>query len=427
MGKGVGRKPVAHACAEKGRRRPGRWARRMARLPLRRALFAYVLLFTLAAVALVIGTCLLCESGKDRLIAEGWVRVVGEDGRIVLRTYKAFMDATALSTDGEELHYELVMSAEMDARYELLSVIEGFSLFVWPLVCMALAARAFYRRKLREPLNVLRAAALRIGENDLDFSIDYDAPDEMGRLCADFERMRARVLAHERALWREMEERRRQTAALSHDLRTPLTVLKGEAELLESGALPPERVRRTAETMRGHILRMERYVAGLNEMRRLEDMQPHRERMALGALAERLRETGALLAGQAGRAFALGADAPMAAVWADAQLVERVFDNLMQNALRYASERVEARLSLEDGRLVLTVRDDGRGFSQQALAHAADPFWSEDKTGAQGHLGLGLNISRGICERCGGALTLDNDARGGACVRADFGTCEKPE
>lgn len=423
MGKGVGGKPGVRVRRDRRQRRPGRWARWMMRLPLKRALFAYVLLFTLAAVALVIGTCLLCELGKDNLIAGGWVRVTGEDGRIMLRTYKGFMDATALSTDGVELHYELVMSADMDARYELLSVIEGCSLFIWPLVCMALAARAFYRRKLREPLNVLRTAALRIGENDLDFSIDYDAPDEMGRLCGDFERMRARVLEHERTLWREMEERRRQTAALSHDLRTPLTVLRGEAELLEGGALPPERVQRTAETMRGHILRMERYVAGLNEMRRLEEMQPRRERMVLGALAERLRETGALLAAQTGRSFALVADGPQTVVQADAQLVERVFDNAMQNALRYASSRVEAHLTAADGRLVLAVRDDGCGFSQQALAHAADPFWSEDKTGAQGHLGLGLNIARGICARCGGTLTLANDERGGALVCADFGAC----
>ena len=407
--------------AGKGERRPGRWARRMMRLPLRRALFVYVLLFTLAALGLILGTCLLCESAKDDLIAEGWVRVTGEDGRVVLRTYKGFVDATALSTDGEELHYELVMSADMDARYQMLSAIEGLGIFVWPLVCMALSARAFYRRKLREPLNELRAAALRIGENDLDFSIDYDAPDEMGRLCADFERMRASVLEHERALWREMEERRRQTAALSHDLRTPLTVLRGEAELLEGGTLPPERVQKMAETMRGHIQRMERYVAGLNEMRRLEDVQPRWESMALGALAERLRETGALLATQTDRAFVLAADEPQTIVQADGQLVERVFDNAMQNALRYASSRVEAKLTAAGGRLVLTVRDDGRGFSPQALAYAADPFWSEDKTGADGHLGLGLNIARGICARCGGGLTLANDARGGACVRADFG------
>lgn len=164
-------------------------------------------------------------------------------------------------------------------------------------------------------------------------------------------------------------------------------------------------------------------MAGLNEMRRLEDMQPRRERMALGALAERLRETGALLAAQTDRAFVLAADEPQTIVQADGQLAERVFDNAMQNALRYASSRVEAKLTAAGGHLVLTVRDNGRGFSPQALAHAADPFWSEDKTGADGHLGLGLNIARGICARCGGMLTLANDARGGACVRADFGPC----
>lgn len=425
MGKKVSGKPAAPRHTGKRQRRPGRWSRWIARLPLRRALFVYVLLFTLAALGLILGTGLLCEPVKDDLIAQSWVRIASDDGRVVLRTYKAFMNASALTLEGEELRYELVMSSDMDARYELLSMVEGFSLFVWPLLCMALAARAFYRRKLREPLGVLREAAQRIGENDLDFSIRYDAPDEMGRLCADFERMRAQVLEHERSLWRAMEERRKQTAALSHDLRTPLTVLKGEAELLEDGlsVMPQERARRTVSTMRGHILRMERYVEGLGEIRRLEDVQVRRERVALGALGARLQETGALLAAGQGKAFALEAEEPLSLVMADTQLVERVFDNLAANALRYACARVEATIAVREERLVLTVRDDGQGFSENALRHADEPFFSEEKTGAQGHLGLGLNIARVLCERCGGALALGNAPEGGACVTADFGPC----
>lgn len=425
MGKKVSGKPAAPRHTGKRQRRPGRWSRWIARLPLRRALFVYVLLFTLAALGLILGTGLLCEPAKDDLIAQSWVRIASDDGRVVLRTYKAFMNASALTLEGEELRYELVMSSDMDARYELLSMVEGFSLFVWPLLCMALAARAFYRRKLREPLGVLREAAQRIGENDLDFSIRYDAPDEMGRLCADFERMRAQVLEHERSLWRAMEERRKQTAALSHDLRTPLTVLKGEAELLEDGlsVMPQERARRTVSTMRGHILRMERYVEGLGEIRRLEDVQVRRERVALGALGARLQETGALLAAGQGKAFALEAEEPLSLVMADTQLVERVFDNLAANALRYACARVEATIAVREERLVLTVRDDGQGFSENALRHADEPFFSEEKTGAQGHLGLGLNIARVLCERCGGALALGNTPEGGACVTADFGPC----
>ena len=425
MGKVVGRQPGTRVHSGGKGRRPGRWSRWIARLPLRRALFVYVLLFTLLALGMILGTGLLCQSAKDDLIAQSWVRIASDDGRVVLRTYKAFMNASALTLEGEELRYELVMSSDMDARYELLSMVEGFSLFVWPLLCMALAARAFYRRKLREPLGVLREAAQRIGENDLDFSIRYDAPDEMGRLCADFERMRAQVLEHERSLWRAMEERRKQTAALSHDLRTPLTVLKGEAELLEDGlsVMPQERARRTVSTMRGHILRMERYVEGLGEIRRLEDVQVRREQVALGALGARLQETGALLAAGQGKAFALEAEEPISLVMADTQLVERVFDNLAANALRYACARVEATIAVREERLVLTVRDDGQGFSENALRHADEPFFSEEKTGAQGHLGLGLNIARVLCERCGGALALGNAPEGGACVTADFGPC----
>ena len=136
--------------------------------------------------------------------------------------------------------------------------------------------------------------------------------------------------------------------------------------------------------------------------------------MALGALAERLRETGALLAAQAGRAFTLHADEALAVVQADEQLVERVFDNAMQNALRYASSRVEAHLTAAGGRLVLTVRDDGCGFSEVDVPGPS-----------QGHFGL-----QGIRERIGnstGLMEIESTPGKGTKVTVSFLADEKDE
>lgn len=91
----------------------------------------------------------------------------------------------------------------------------------------------------------------------------------------------------------------------------------------------------------------------------------------------------------------------------------QVFDNLLSNAARFAKSRVEASLAWNGSALVLSVRDDGPGFTPEGLRRGAEPFYRGDSPDKQGHLGLGLNICRVLCEACGGGLEIAN-ARGAA-------------
>lgn len=386
----------------------------------------YVLAYLLLAALLILITMLVCENIRDGIFSSAMMRMeIKQDD--VVRVYKATINASVRVESGGTIYHEAVVSGDNASLYALCGYVQMLGFLVWPLCCLWLAARRFYRRKLREPLALLQEAAMRIGQNDLDFSLCYGAKDELGRLCADFEQMRAGVLAHERDLWRTLEERRRQTAALTHDLRTPLTVLKGQTELLEASAqaMTPQKLREAVHTMRGHILRMERYVAGLGEMRRTEEADVRLERISLPELAEGLRRTAGMLCGERGLCLDIRTDFVREDALADVQLIERVFDNLLSNALRYAQERIQVALSY-DGRYVrLRVTDDGPGFSAEALERAAEPFFSESKTGADGHLGLGLNIARVLCERCGGRISVQNAEAGGAVVIADFASVEK--
>lgn len=412
---------MAQAVKREKRSLRGLWARCIRRLPLRQAFVVYVLLYLLLAFGLIVAGMNLLEGWRGRLVQETAGQLIEEEAApgvsYEVYYYIALVDAgvSIELADGSFLHRYVAVHGHL---YSYLGLMEIALVVLVPAVCLWLAAHRFYRRKLREPLNVLHQAAERIGRSDLDFAISYDSPDELGRLCADFERMRSGVLMHETELWRSLEDRRRQTAALSHDLRTPLTVLKGQAELLES-ALPPGRAAETVRIMRAHILRMERYVAGLNELRRLESIDVHRETLRLPELAAFLASGAELLCHSAGLAFAI--EAPDAEVSADTQLIQRIFDNLLSNATRYARARVLAELTLCEGRLLLTLRDDGPGLSEAALTAAAEPFWSESKTGPDAHLGLGLNIARTLCERLGGRLLLGNGKDGGAMVTADLG------
>ena len=114
---------------------------------------------------------------------------------------------------------------------EALSVLQILLPIVFFVIAMLSTASVFYRLKLEKPLDILTKSAARIMENDLDFTIEGGADDELGQLCAAFEIMRQSLLKNNRHLWLQTEERKRLNAAFSHDLRNPLTVLKGSVKM----------------------------------------------------------------------------------------------------------------------------------------------------------------------------------------------------
>ena len=335
--------------------------------------------------------------------------------------------------------------------------------------------RRFYRRHIGGPLSVLEAAADRIARQDLDFQIGAVRGRELGRLGAAMEGMRSSLLATQRELWRTAEDRRRLNAAFAHDLRTPVTVLKGTLEMARmkaNRAGSGEDVRKTLDTLSGQADRLESYAQLMSRVTKLEDREVMRsacapsdvarvlERQAAGYVATRgngckllfslgdgMRAAGAgdgsVAVPDAGGAVGAGdghvvvPDAERAAepcpepLSIDMQLVEEVLGNLLGNACDHARSKVTVSVDLlqpeqgslaagarGDMRLELVVTDDGRGFTAEALHHGCDPFYSEAKSAE--HFGLGLNIARTLARLHGGAVELGNLEGGGACVTATF-------
>ena len=283
---------------------------------------------------------------------------------------------------------------------------------------LILCASLFYRRKLKGPILILARSSDRIARNDLDFVVAYDSLDEMGRLCSSFETMRRALVRNNRELWRSVEERRRLNAAFSHDLRTPLTVLKGHAAMLQSGVADGsagrEEILSEVSAMAGSVDRLERYVEAMTRLHRLEDVDVRREDVPFDELAASLRDTAQILCGGVAVAFEA---APGGTARVDREIVQQVFENIVANGARYALGRLEIRLWLEDDALAFSVRDDGPGFSPIDLEKATEPFY-RGKRDSGSHMGLGLNICRILCKRHGGGVQLDND--GGAVVTARF-------
>lgn len=313
-----------------------------------------------------------------------------------------------------------------------------------------LTFRHFYRVHIAGPLAELAGAADRIAEQDLDFAIGTVRGRELGRLSETLEHMRASLLEAQRELWRTAESRRRLNAAFAHDLRTPITVLKGTVEMaqmrlrrgdtLDEGAL---------DALSSQVARLERYATSMGGLTKLEDRPVERETLALDELREELdRHVSGVIAARGGglklelpsmgeaaavpvpdtaavpAPDAIGGSAsaadghPAASLFLDLPLVEEVLDNLLSNACVHASTRVAFDMMVDAGVLTVVVTDDGPGFTPEALRRGCDPFFSENKSAE--HFGLGLNVSSVLCGLHGGRIALANAESGGARVIATF-------
>lgn len=311
--------------------------------------------------------------------------------------------------------------------YHLLNILSLFLIPPWCILCVVVCGTIFYRRKLDKPLKILLDASENIARNELDFSVEIPEQNELGQLCQSFEKMRASLQESYYEMWRQVEDRKRLNAAFSHDLRTPLTVLKGQNQMLIKYAnqMSKEKVAETAQMMRRHITRLEHYVDTMNDVQALENIALQKRPVNAPELVGPMRETGALVC--VDKEFVLISEiaelSPSEEWLLDAEAFMQVYENLLTNAVRFARERVTVALTLRKDVLSLTVRDDGAGFSEKELLHATEPFYKSAKEKGTNHFGMGLHICQILCEKHGGRLSLSNADGGGAQITATFRVC----
>ena len=373
--------------------------RRWRDLSLRKTLVVYITAAALLALVLCDITNNLCGMG---------IREIHADYLEIMEKYYLTNEQGERLEAGAYIGTDAFpLSPEDQRTVDILRTLPTVTTPVWSALCILAAALLFYRNKLRKPLAELRLASEKISCNELDFTVASDSSDEMGQLCASFETMRTALAQNFSEMWRQMEERKRLNAAFAHDLRTPLTVLKGYNEMLQTSG--DEQTKATAVTMQRHISRLEHYVDTMSQLRRLEDTQPTYRQTPLKALAASLYESGTILCERAEKHLSMQNRTASPALSLDGDLISQVYGNLIVNATRYAALEVELCLDEIPEGLILTVSDDGPGFDKTSLEKAVDPYFTGEKAN---HFGLGLYTSKILCEHHGGWLRVENTVSG---------------
>ncbi|MBV9334067.1 MAG: HAMP domain-containing protein [Candidatus Eremiobacteraeota bacterium] len=345
----------------------------------------------------------------------------GSDGRIVAGQAPPQPGTTSIATseipivrDGRT--YGRVIVWQSDAwigEFDRDAAIVSFGVGLLLIGLGAVVSRRVAQRVLA-PAAEIASLAERIEAYDLSTRLDANAQDELGRLCASFDRMLDRL---ESAFARE----RRFVADASHELRAPLAVLRAETELALRRERDPQEYREALLSIASEAARLEELVDELLAAARAEVDAQQRQTLDAGELVRLLGDR--VRPAAATRGIAVRVDAPSPALaQADRATLERALLAVVHNALQYGRNDGVVRLSVgRNGDAVhIEVADDGPGFTPDALAHATERFWRGDTSHPRGGTGLGLAIARTIVEANRGRLHLSNGAAGGAVVTIEL-------
>ena len=285
---------------------------------------------------------------------------------------------------------------------------------------IGVAATIYYQKKLKIPIAQLQNGVEKIQEDNLDFHVEYNEDDELGELCCSMEKMRSELWQKQKALWESLEQRKLLNASVAHDIRTPITVLKGYLDYLEK-MIPQDKLTEdmlldTVSAMQGAVNRLEQYVDCVRDVEKIENIEIEKRPENVKRLLDEMRSNVQQL--ETNKEILISSNImTMDEVRLDKSVLFRIFENLLQNALRYAKKQVRINISQKKDFLILTVEDDGNGFAGKDLEKAATVFYSSDKEGQ--HFGIGLSICRILCEKHGGLLSISNNKnKRGACVTA---------
>ncbi len=309
--------------------------------------------------------------------------------------------------------------------FALLAGLVLFKLMTRRLRTLALAMETFKRSDFTE--------LPKLSHQLSDRAVRAQRSDEMDELGTTFEHMADRIRQQVGLLKQTDQMRRELVADVSHDLRTPLTSLQGylETMLLKEGTLSTQEQRKYLEVATAQSKHLGTLIAELFELARLNsrEMTPHRELFSLEELVQdviqkfRFRVDKKQLTLQAN----FGANLPY--VSADIGLVERVLENLIENAIRHTKEggTVTVTLSLAQEKIMTQVTDTGCGIPTEDLPFIFDRYYRAEKSRQEQSVGagLGLAIVKRILELHDSAIEAQSTRQVGTTFRFELPTASR--
>lgn len=277
-----------------------------------------------------------------------------------------------------------------------------------------------FGRKMKLKMQPLMDAVDRIKQQDLEYEVSYCGVKEIDDCLLSIDEMRNALKDSLERQWNVEQEKNRQMSALAHDIKTPLTVVRGNAELLSETDLTEEQKTYT-DYISSSALQIQKYVQTLIEVTKsVEGYQYSPENVSTEELLCDIKK----------QAYGLAEIYNFTINWKEqynSEIISVVYDqivravmNVITNAAEHTAPNGAIDICIEepDGKLKFIVEDTGIGFTKEALKHGTEQFFMDDASRNNGvHYGIGLFTAKTIAEKHGGEMLLTNSERtGGAKV-----------
>ncbi len=322
------------------------------------------------------------------------------------------------SADGRRFLVEVGVSLD-PVRAVLHRLILLLVLGLAAMVAVAVAGGYLLVGKALGPVEKMTQSAEQITLHNLRERLPIaQTGDELERLSISLNHMIAR-------LEDAFQQNRRFIADASHEMRTPLTIMRGELESIVDAAPFASQVQETAASVLEEVERLARIVEGLFAISRLEAGEAQKEyrRFDLAELATSTTEQMCLLAEDKEIALSCTAPRPVM-VEGDRARLKQVVVNLLDNAIKYTAQggKVGLTVTVRDGKAILEVADNGMGIPAEARPHIFERFFRVDKARSReaGGAGLGLSIVKSICAAHGGQVDFQSQEGVGSCFKVEL-------
>lgn len=281
-----------------------------------------------------------------------------------------------------------------------------------------------FGKYLGKRMDMLLTAAHKIEQQDLDFTVDKTKIVEIDRVLDAFDHMKLALKQSLIKQWQDDKMRQEQLSALAHDLKTPLTIIRGNTELLLDLPLSEEQ-KECADYIETSTMQMQNYVQTLIEVTKSwESTQLNFQTIDLDSLLQEIKNQISGLCAVNNISLRWDCRQHTATISADHDFLIRALMNVLSNAVEHTPLGGEIKFDVSENEEMLSfvITDTGKGFSDEALRHGTEQFFMEDESrSSKSHYGIGLYVAASVAQKHKGQLLLENDKEtGGAKVTLEI-------
>ncbi|MDR1065875.1 MAG: HAMP domain-containing histidine kinase [Clostridiales bacterium] len=280
------------------------------------------------------------------------------------------------------------------------------------IICLAVSALIasilvfVLSRTMTKPLHEMSEAAKLMADGDFEKRFRVASRDEVGQLAESLNNMAE-------SLYEQEQQRRVFIANVSHDLRSPLTSIRGFLQAIQDGAVPPEQQSRYLNIALDETSRLSKLTHDIIDLEKMRELELNKTAFDINEL---IRETALMfenVATSKNIAVNVSFANDVTAVLADEEKMRRVIYNLLDNAVKFSEQdgRIEIDTTIRDKKVCVSVKDYGRGIKPEDHKHVFERFFKSDASRGEDRSGsgLGLSIVAGFIKAHGETITLASD------------------